>query len=303
MRSSTFGLFKDIVRLFSQEDTLEMWLKVCLIRYFELNVKKAFDAKLIKAPIYLCVGQETLAASLSVVYREPIIFGQHRCHDLYIAYGGDLAALRDELLHRKTGCAQGMGGSASIHSPVIDMVGHDGLMGTQVPIGVGYVLGTMRRQNAKKGLVVMGDASAEEDYVLAAENFASHKKAPILFACFDNGFSVLTTVAVRRSWKTVDVAKAFGMNAVEITDDPWLIMYRTKELIRELPAFINIHTVRHLWHNGTGCDGPPEWDRFVLVKEELKRLGLESEAAKTEEKAREFCNKLWEADLAKGGVK
>ncbi len=262
-----------------------------LIRYFELQAKDAFDAKLIKMPIYLSVGQEAVAAALSTAYPNPHIFGQHRCHDLYLAYGGDSSELADELLHLPSGCAKGMGGSASIHfyTDAVRMHGHDGLMGTQVPIGVGYALAT-----GKKCLIVAGDAASEEDYVISAMGYAAHKKAPVLFVGMDNNLSILTEVKVRRNWKMADLAKAFGMSAVEVADDPWIIMHYARELSPKLPAYLNAQVVRHLWHSGTGIDSAPEWDRYAMVKNELQRLGLGNEAEKIEQEAKNFTEKLWQ---------
>lgn len=268
-----------------------------MIRYFELNVKKAFDKGLIKMPVYLSVGQEAVAAALSVAYPGAAIFAQHRCHDLYLAYGGNVAELIDELLHRPTGCAKGMGGSASIHSPAISMFGHDGLMGTQVPIAVGHALATNKRT-----LSVMGDASAEEDYVLGAMGYAAHKKVPIAFVCMDNGLSILTKVEVRRNWKMTDVAASFGIPAVEIADNPWVIVHHLRKHKDALPVFMNIHVVRHLWHNGTGVDGPPEWDRFALMKAELDALGLHEKIETIESEARETMDRAWDTQLAIGTV-
>lgn len=300
MRSLDYGMIENVSRQFTDEETLDMFLRMCLSRSFEFKVAEAFNAGLIKMPIYLSVGQESISAALSVAFNKAVLqetdfkfFPQHRCHDWYLAYGGDPVALRDELLHRSTGCAKGMGGSASIHSPQIGMVGHDGHMGTQVPIAVGSALAT-----GHKRLAIMGDASVEEDYVIGgAIPYAAHTKAPILFVCVDNNLSILTEVRVRRNWKTADVARSYGMDAVEITDDPWLIMHYVKELRCNLPAFLNIHTVRHLWHNGTGCDGPPEWDRFTMVKQELKRLEFEKQICEIETSIQRYVSSLWARDL------
>lgn len=277
MRSKDEGLISGLSGQFEKNETLALFRKIAAIHYFELNVKKAFDAGFIKCPVYLSLGQESVAPALALVYEKPFIFGQHRCHDLYLAYGGDPASLIDELLHRPTGCSRGMGGSASIQSPAIGMFGHSGLMGDQIPIAVGFALGTRKRT-----LAVMGDASAEEDYVLGALGYAAHKKLPVLFVCMDNGLSILTKVGVRRNWNMVDVARAFGMEAIEITDDPWLVMHHAKRLSGVSPAFMNIHTARNVWHSGTGNDGAPEWDRYALIKEELGRLGFETQAVEEE---------------------
>ncbi|MBI2596263.1 hypothetical protein HYW46_06030 [Candidatus Daviesbacteria bacterium] len=294
MRSKSFGEIKNISKHFTKKESLEMFKKMCISRNFEFNTKDAFDKGYIKMPIYLSVGEESVSSAISIAYKKPHIFAQHRCHDIYLAFGGEIVPLIDELLHKPSGIAKGMGGSASIHSPKIGMFGHSGLMGDQIPIAVGYALGSKQ-----KVLAIMGDASAEEDYVISSMGYAASKKLPVLFVCTDNGLSILTKVAVRRNWSMVNVAKAFGMDAVEITDDPWLIMHHVKKLAKNLPSFINIHTTRVLWHNGTGQDSEPEWDRFKIVKEDLKNLGLEKQALKIEQETKEFIDKLWKKQLKK----
>ena len=67
---------------------------------------------------------------------KPLLFGQHRCHSIYLSFGGDKIKLVNELLGRKNGCTKGMGGSASIHSKEINMFGHDGLMGSGFTIEI-----------------------------------------------------------------------------------------------------------------------------------------------------------------------
>ncbi len=296
MRSKDLGAIPGLAKQFSTEETLEVYKKMCEIRAFEFQAKKAYDAGLLmKAPIYLSLGEESIPAALSVAYPKPFIFAQIRAHGHYLAYGGDPIALIDELLGRPTGCAHGMGGSGSLHSPAIGMFGHSQFIGEQIPIAVGFALG-----NKKNTLAVMGDASAEEDYVLGALGYAATKKLPILFICSDNDRSILTKVRVRRSWKMVDVARSFGIEAVEITDDPWLIMHHVRLLKDKQPAFINIHTARDVWHAGTGNDGDAEWHRNALVKQELETLGLAEHAARIEAEAQQWAVALWEKQLAIG---
>lgn len=272
----------------SEELRLQVFRKMSVSRQFELGAKKAYDEKSIRVPVYLSLGQESIAAALSVVFPAPAIFAQHRSHDVYLSYGGDPKALADELLSKPSGCAGGMGGSASIHSPKIGMFGHSGFVGDQIPIAVGFALGSN-----KKTLAILADASAEEDYVLAALGYAVHKKLPMLFVCYDNNLSLLTEVKVRRNWKITDVANAFGMKSADIDDDPWLVMKCAAGLQKKLPAFMNIHTVRHLWHSGTGTDGPPKWNRYQMVKDELCQSGLAKEISSIETAVEEEIGELW----------
>ncbi len=294
MRNPRLGLMPGLAKKFPREQTLELFRKICLNRAFELETAEVYKTGVIKMPIYLSLGQEQIPAAIATAMREFLIFAQHRGHSYYLSFGGDIRKLIDELLHRPTGCAGGMGGSASIHAPEIGMYGHSGLMGDQIPIAVGMALGAR-----KPVLAVCGDASLEEDYVFGAMGYAASKKLPVLFVCEDNNLSILTEVKTRRSWSMVEVAKALGMPALDITDDPWLIAQHVQNLRDHLPAFLNIRTCRQLWHAGTGTDGPPEWNRFELIQATMKSLGLEKEAQAMEAAAQRSVKKIWEEQLHK----
>jgi len=291
-RSVDLGHIAGLPEKFSRSQTLEIFEKTCINRYFELAAAKVYETGVIKMPIYLSLGQEHVAAAISCVLKRPMIFAQHRAHSYYLSFGGDMGELIDELLHRETGCAKGMGGSASIHAPSIEMYGHSGLMGDQVPIAVGAALGS-----GKTTITVVGDASAEEDYVYGAMGFAATKKLPVIFLCEDNGLSILTEISVRRSWSIVDVARSLGLHAVNVGDDPWLIAHHVEASLDKLPAFINVNTCRHRWHAGTGTDGLPEWNRFELFKDCLSSLGFEREIEEIEVRVRDAVNKKWEEHL------
>lgn len=293
-RTPAYGLIPDVATMFSKEYALKLFTQTCFNRFFEFEVKKAYDRGLMKLPIYLSVGQEHIPAAIASVFSDCLIFAQHRAHSVYLSFGGDPRQLIDELLGRSTGCARGMGGSASIHSPKIGMFGHSGLMGDQVPIAVGAALGA-----GKPVLTVMGDASAEEDYIYGALGFAVTKKLPVLFVCEDNDLSILTRTPVRRSWTLCGLARGLGLPAVDITDDPWLIAHHVRELSRQLPALINIRTCRGLWHAGSGCDGPPEWDRFSLIKHTMRTLGLERDARAIESDTERTVQDVWAGQLQK----
>lgn len=295
-RSSDTGMIKNTSKFFQPQTTLELFRRMCLIRTFEQHIETIYTSELFKPPLYLSVGKEAVDAALSLSFPDPRIFAQHRCHGLYIAYNPAIDSIQrliDEFLGLPTGCAKGMGGSASIHSPEIGMFGHDGLMGTQIPIAVGYAMATN-----KKVLAIMGDASLEEGYVLEALGFAATHKPPVLFVCVDNDLSCLTRTCVRRSWNATEHA-SFGMPAIDITDDPWLIMHRVNQLKYELPAFMNIRVCRVSSHANTSKERTvePEWDRYELVKKELQNSGLERHIKTIEETTRDMIKRLRQSRL------
>ena len=181
-----------------------------------------------------------------------------------------------------------MGGSASIQCKEKHIYGHDGLMGSQVPIGVGscYV-------SNKTTIVFMGDSSAEEDYVFSSIGWAATKNIPILFVVEDNNLSILTKKKVRRNWKMDSVAKGFGVKAYNISDDPDDIKKHLNGVFKK-PMLLNINTVRKYWHAGAGIDDPNVFDRYEHEKDELG-----SRAKILDDVNKKVINELWKSQLEK----
>ena len=269
---------------------LEVFKTASKCRNFENYVYKMLEQKVIKFPTYMSAGQEYISATIATVlkHRKPNIFGQHRCHSLYLSFGGDITQLVDELLGRVTGCAYGMGGSASVHGPEINMYGHDGLMGSQVPIAVGAAYSSQHPT-----IAVMGDASAEEDYVFGALGWASTKGLPILFVVEDNNLSILTEKKVRRNWEMDDVAKAFQMRGFQTSDDP-LELREHLETAFDGPMLLNVNTNRLYWHSGAGKDSEDTFDRYQT---EMDDLG--DEAKEIHEETKSKIEKIWLEQLEK----
>jgi pyruvate dehydrogenase E1 component alpha subunit len=271
---------------------LKTFKKASFCRHFENQVYKAAQDKHIKFPFYLSAGQEYIPASIYTILEEKGIdtnvFIQHRGHSHYLCKGADPIQLIDELLGKKEGCAGGMGGSASIHSIEKNIFGHDGLMGSQVPIAVGHAY-----QTRKPTIVVMGDASAEEDYVLGALGWASTKNLPILFIIEDNNLSILTEKKVRRNWEMVDVAKGLKMEAYNVSDNPLELLEHLSIYNFKKPMLLNVNTTRKYWHAGAGMD-----DNYITQYEkELELLG--EEAKNIDEQNKLFTEQLWQQQLEK----
>ena len=165
------------------------------------------------------------------------------------------------------------------------MFGHDGLMGSQVPIAVGAAFSSKRLT-----IAIMGDASAEEDYVMSAIAWAGTHKLPIIFIVEDNNLSILTEKKVRRTWTMSNFARSVGLNSCQIEDNPIEI----KECLEtfKLPLLLNIKTERLFWHAGAGQDNYTKFDRYKNQKE---IIGNDSNII--EESFKKYINLLWDNAL------
>jgi len=218
---------------------------------FEVRAAESYNDGYVNPPVYLSIGTEHIAATL-YRYAEPFkLFAQHRCHSYFLCSNMDHESHKSlirELCGLPTGCNNGMGGSASISNE--NMFGHSGLLGDQVPIAIGYA-----HASRKPTVCVLGDAAAEEDYVLGALGFAATHNVPILFICEDNNLSILTETKVRRSWKIANVTAAMKIRTMSVTGDQFI----SGSLIRKFfnspfPTFINVSCRRGCWHAGVGPD-------------------------------------------------
>ena len=271
---------------------LKTFEKASYCRHFEEQVIKNLKEKKITIPTYVSAGQEFIAATMATICEDlkikPWIFGQHRCHSIYISFGGNIIKLIDELLGRESGCTKGMGGSASIGSKEINMFGHDGLMGSNGPIGVGACFATN-----KPTIVFLGDAAAEEDYVLGGLGWASTKNIPLITIVEDNNMSILTEKEVRRNWEITDVAKSFKMQSYNIKDDPMEIL-KNSEIFFKKPCLLNINTNRIYWHAGSGKDADDTFDRY-----EKEKNILGEDAVEIDKKIKKEIDILWKKQLEK----
>lgn len=258
--------------------------KMCLTRSFEKYLVEVHKQGEIKGPVYLSTGQESVAASVSEVFSDPIIFPQHRGHSWYLSYGGDPEKLRDEILALPTGCSGGKGGSSDIQSKNIEA--HHGFIGENVSIATGHALG-----GGKISIAVFGDGAAEEDYTLVSLGFAATHSLPILFLCEDNDLAILTKIPERRKWSTVEVAKSFGLKAKSIDDDPQHIINAFRGI--ELPYYMNIKTKRHFWHVGVGQDSVPDDSTYQKFKAKVRN------SKKIEQFYDKKMQKLWSKNESK----
>jgi len=272
---------------------LKVFNRASLCYHFEEETFKQMENKNIKFPAYLSSGQEFISATIAQIMNDikidPDIFIQHRGHSTYLSFGGDITELIDELLGKETGCAHGMGGSASIQSKKKKIYGHDGMMGSQVPIAVGSCYASK-----KPTIVFVGDSAVEEDYALSAIGWAVTKNLPILFVIEDNNLSILTEKKVRRSWEIDSVGRGFGINnSYNISDNPIDIAVHMKDVF-DGPMLLNINTNRRYWHAGPGCDDENTFNRY---SEELENLGKKAELIDSGNK--KLVEGLWKSQLEK----
>ena len=90
-----------------------------------------------RCPVHLSIGQEAVAAGVcQALSKNDQIISSHRCHTLSCERG-NLKKMIAEIYGKKTGCAEGLGGSMHLQDSNAGVVMSIPIVGSPIPIGAG----------------------------------------------------------------------------------------------------------------------------------------------------------------------
>ena len=201
------------------EDLVAMYKDMLLIRRFEEKAGQLYGMGQIGGFCHLYIGQEAVVIGiLSSVKSEDTVVTSYRDHGHILARGVDPKLVMAELTGRKDGISKGKGGSMHMFSKKNRFYGGHGIVGAQVPIGVGLGFAHKYREEKKISRVYVGDGAMSNGQVFEAFNLASLWELPVLFIIENNKYGMGTSV--ERAAAGSDLYKrgeAFGIKG-EIVD-------------------------------------------------------------------------------------
>jgi len=256
-------------------DFPSLYRKLLLIRRVEEEIARIYPSDKIKSPVHLSIGQEAVAVGVcDPLRRDDVVSGTYRSHASYIAKGGDLRALFAELYGKDTGCARGKGGSMHLVDMNQYVLGTSAVVGTTVPVAVGYALALRREGKGRVVVAFFGDGATEEGVFYESLNFAALHRLPVLFVCENNFLAIHTPIEKR--WATrrlCERVQTYGIPAQQVTDSDVLqIRQFAIEALGSMrerggPSFIECHTYRWREHVGPRED----YDDGYRSRDELVR--------------------------------
>jgi pyruvate dehydrogenase E1 component alpha subunit len=185
----------------SPQDLQRIYKSLRLIRRAEEEVARIYPSDKIKSPVHLSIGQESVAVGVcDVLGPKDAVSGTYRGHATYLAKGGSLKGMMAELYGKDTGCARGKGGSMHLIEAEANVLGSSAVVGTTIPIAMGWALAAQKRKTGAVIAAFLGDGATEEGAFYESLNFASLHKLPIVFVCENNGYAIHTPLSKR--WAT-----------------------------------------------------------------------------------------------------
>jgi len=263
------------------------------IRRVEEEIARVYPTDKIMSPVHLSIGQEAVSVGVcEALAPQDIVFGSYRSHALYLAKGGDLRKMIAELYGKATGCAKGKAGSMHLIDKSAGVMGASAVVGTTIPLAVGYALAEKMKRSDTIVASFFGDGAVEEGVFHESLNFAALRKLPVLFVCENNFYAIHSRQHVRQSvGKIVDLAAAHGIPAQRIEGmDVEDIRSKMAKAVAEIrggggPRFFEVMCYRWMEHVGPAEDFHFGYrDRTEaepwFKKDQVKLAGEKIEAAK-----------------------
>ena len=184
-----------------------------IMRRFEEAVGEATATGEIHGEMHLGIGQEAIAATLSVLLRPgDALVSTHRPHLHALAQRVDPVAMLAELLERD-GLCHGKGGHMHLFDPERRFM-CTGIVGAGVPIAAGYAFRQLRDRDGGVTVAVLGDGSMNQGAFFETANLAALWNLPMVFLCEDNGYGISVRRDDASAGDLIDRGETFGIQGV-----------------------------------------------------------------------------------------
>lgn len=180
---------------FSKETYMYWYESMYLMRKFEEKAGQLYGQQKIRGFCHLYIGQEACAAgAVSALETGDKYITAYRDHAHPLALGTDPKYIMAELYGKVTGISKGKGGSMHMFDKERGFAGGHGIVGGQIPLGVGLAFAEKYNKTKKLCVTYMGDGAVRQGSFHESLNLAMHYKLPVIFAIENNGYAMGTSV-------------------------------------------------------------------------------------------------------------
>lgn len=240
-------------RPLTKEAVLEYYKNCLLIRKMELAADSLYKEREIRGFCHLQIGQEAIPSGMKgVLDIEDALITSYRCHGYALMKGAKISEIIGELLGRKIGVSGGKGGSMHMFAPFF--YGGNGIVGAQVPLGVGLAFAQKYLKKSNITVAMYGDGAANQGQIQESYNLAKLHNLPIIFVCENNFYSMGTAgergaasyLYYKRGCDFIPGIRVDGMDTIAVGE----VMHWAKDwVLKNGPIIVEFLTYRYSGHS------------------------------------------------------
>ena len=200
------------------DDLVKMFRDMLLIRRFEEKAGQMYGMGQIGGFCHLYIGQEAVVVGLqSASVEGDTVVTSYRDHGHMLACGMEADGVMAELTGREGGYSRGKGGSMHMFSREKNFFGGHGIVGAQVPIGVGLAFSHKYKDQKKVCMTYLGDGAVNQGQVYESFNMAALWDLPCLFIIENNQYGMGTAVNRAAAGRALaDRGMAYGIPGKQV---------------------------------------------------------------------------------------
>ena len=197
---------------------LELYESMLLIRRFEEKAGQLYGMGQIGGFCHLYIGQEAVVVGIHSMARDDdTVITSYRDHGHMLVCGMTPDGVMAELTGRASGYSRGKGGSMHMFSKEKNFYGGHGIVGAQVPIGLGLGFAHRYRDSDSVSLVYFGDGAINQGQVYESFNIAALWELPVVFVIENNQYGMGTSVNRAAAGRALsDRGKAYGIPGMQV---------------------------------------------------------------------------------------
>src|SRR4051794_5200163 len=248
---------KDRFSRLDNDQLVELYRQMLLIRRFEEKSAEAYVAGKIGGFCHLYIGQEAVGVgAISAIRKDDYVLASYREHGLALAKGMSARAIMAELFGKATGCSKGKGGSMHMFDKSVGFLGGHAIVGGQIPLATGTAFATKYQGTDQVTLCYFGEAAVNQGAFHESLNMAQLWKLPCIYICENNQYGMGTSLARAMSLQNIaqkacayEMASEFvdGMDVLAVREATQRAVERARK--DYLPTLLEIRTYRFMGHS------------------------------------------------------